>query len=228
MRAEGQKRKAAPEISTQERDSKRPKNAGKGQDTRKNGISIKSSVPKVQDLPTKSNGTKKAQKMDKKSLVEEHLDIGIGSEDDLGSSELEEDFDDAQVTGLDALGSASEDDEFDQDDELSGEDSVVDSDEDNHPQGMWSEDEDDEDAKDRLTAANIEGLSMQLDQDIADEEDDADLHQEGQHRHREAEGVRRLVVPGDIPPAEKQRGDQRRHRGHGHVLGHARCFAARR
>ncbi|KAF2128601.1 NOL1/NOP2/sun family putative RNA met [Dothidotthia symphoricarpi CBS 119687] len=79
------------------------------------------------------------------------------------------------VTGLDALGSASEDDEFgDSDSEL-----VDDSDEEVRKTGMWSDDEDEEDVEEKLTAANIEGLSRKLDmqQAIEDAEAAAELEE---------------------------------------------------
>ena len=83
----------------------------------------------------------------------------------------EEDFSDDEmadvnVTGLDALGSASEDDsEMDADDFDSDE-------EDTGKKAMWSDDED-EDAQEQLTAANIEGLSRKLDMQRAIEDAEA-------------------------------------------------------
>jgi ribosomal RNA methyltransferase Nop2 len=73
---------------------------------------------------------------------------------------------DVNVTGLDALGSASEDDsEIDADDFDSDE-------EDTGKKAMWSDDED-EDAQEQLTAANIEGLSRKLDMQRAIEDAEA-------------------------------------------------------
>lgn len=81
---------------------------------------------------------------------------------------MEDQLDGVQVGGLDALESDSEDeivgDDFDSD--------VVVSDEEER-QGMWSEDEDEEDAKEALTAANIEGLSNKLDAEQAEEAEEA-------------------------------------------------------
>ncbi|RDW92887.1 rRNA (cytosine-C5-)-methyltransferase NOP2 [Aspergillus mulundensis] len=55
-------------------------------------------------------------------------------------------------------------------------DSVVDSDDDDHPrQTMFSDDEDLSDAEEKLTAANIEGLSRKLDEQRQQEEEEADL-----------------------------------------------------
>lgn len=56
------------------------------------------------------------------------------------------------------------------------EDSVFDSDQENIRHGMFSEDEDDSDAEQKLTAANIEGLSQKLDLQQADV--DAEAQQE--------------------------------------------------
>ncbi|KAI1615892.1 ribosomal RNA small subunit methyltransferase F [Exophiala viscosa] len=78
----------------------------------------------------------------------------------------------------DAFLSASEDDELAQEEleqEGSG-DSVFDSDPDEQPRRMFSEDEDESDAEAKLTAANIEGLSRKLDREQA--EVDAEAEQE--------------------------------------------------
>ena len=95
------------------------------------------------------------------------------SDDEVDFSDVSDDVDDsdimdgvvvdAKVSGLDALGSASEDDsEIDDDD--------FDSDVDTGKKAMWSDDEDDEDVQEQLTAANIEGLSRKLDMQRAIEE----------------------------------------------------------
>ncbi|KAJ4395240.1 rRNA (cytosine-C5-)-methyltransferase nop2 [Didymella pomorum] len=86
---------------------------------------------------------------------------------DLSDDDEMEDADGAvKVSGLDALGSASEDDsEIDDDD--------FDSDVETGKKAMWSDDEDDEDVQEQLTAANIEGLSRKLDMQRAIEEAEA-------------------------------------------------------
>jgi len=95
------------------------------------------------------------------------------SDDEVDFSDVSDDVDDsdimdgvvvdAKVSGLDALGSASEDDsEIDDDD--------FDSDVDTGKKAMWSDDEDDEDVQEQLTAANIDGLSRKLDMQRAIEE----------------------------------------------------------
>ncbi|EXJ93935.1 hypothetical protein A1O1_02328 [Capronia coronata CBS 617.96] len=77
-------------------------------------------------------------------------------------------LDEASLSGL-------EDDEIaeaDLDQEVS-DDSVFDSDPDEQPRRMFSEDEDESDAEAKLTAANIEGLSRKLDQQQAEVEAEA-------------------------------------------------------
>ncbi|KAK3202394.1 hypothetical protein GRF29_161g1006616 [Pseudopithomyces chartarum] len=94
---------------------------------------------------------------------------------------LEDRLDRVHVTGLDALGSASESegsDDLDLDDDEfgdAGSDDFVDS-EDEQPakkNAMWSDDEDDDNVEEKLTAANIEGLSRKLDMQRAIEEAEA-------------------------------------------------------
>ena len=95
--------------------------------------------------------TKQAQAIveDVDSLDED--DILDGDDDEVGG------LDDA--VGLDALGSSDE--------ELLQDDDFVDSDDPDVQRAMWSEDEDDSDAEEALTAANIAGLSQRLDDKTA-------------------------------------------------------------
>lgn len=90
-------------------------------------------------------------------------------EDDFsGIEESDADMGDiVNVTGLDALGSASEDESEIDDDDF---DSDV---EDTGKKAMWSDDEDDAEVQEQLTAANIEGLSRKLDMQRAIEEAEA-------------------------------------------------------
>ncbi|KNG47177.1 NOL1/NOP2/sun family putative RNA met [Stemphylium lycopersici] len=93
-------------------------------------------------------------------------------EDDLSEDDSDlMDEDDINVTGLDALGSASEGEESIDEDEFDSD--VVDSDTEIRKTAMWSDDEDDEDAEEKLTAANIAGLSRKLDEQKAIEEAEA-------------------------------------------------------
>jgi ribosomal RNA methyltransferase Nop2 len=113
----------------------------------------KNGGPKTAKGASKTNGTsKKAPAVDDDS---DDMDAGL---------------DGVNVTGLDALGSADEmDDDFDDSDlEL-----VDDSDDEPRRMGMWSSDEDEDDVEEKLTAANIEGLSKKLDMQKAVEEAEA-------------------------------------------------------
>jgi ribosomal RNA methyltransferase Nop2 len=93
-------------------------------------------------------------------------------EDDLSEDDSDlMDEDNINVTGLDALGSASEGEESIDEDEFDSD--VVDSDTEIRKTAMWSDDEDDEDAEEKLTAANIAGLSRKLDEQKAVEEAEA-------------------------------------------------------
>jgi ribosomal RNA methyltransferase Nop2 len=89
---------------------------------------------------------------------------------------MENGLEDVNVTGLDALGSASEDEEdleLDDDDFADSGSDIMDSDTEVKRNAMWSDDEDEEDAEEKLTAANIEGLSRKLDMQRAVEEAEA-------------------------------------------------------
>lgn len=110
---------------------------------------------------------KKAPKGRSKAAAEpEYADIEIDEEfgdSDLeladAASDLEEDDDEPQKLGDDFLGSDS---------------SVYDSDDDRRKEEfVFSEDEDDSDGEERLTAANIEGLSRKLDKKLEEEAADA-------------------------------------------------------
>ncbi|KAF2680221.1 NOL1/NOP2/sun family putative RNA met [Lentithecium fluviatile CBS 122367] len=103
------------------------------------------------------------------------------SDDDELSDDLEgledpdiadEELDGVNVTSLDALGSASESEGL-EDDDFGDSDHVMDSDEEVRRVGMWSDDEDDDNIEEKLTAANIEGLSRKLDMQKAIEEAEA-------------------------------------------------------
>ncbi|KAL5389036.1 hypothetical protein DPSP01_002739 [Paraphaeosphaeria sporulosa] len=104
------------------------------------------------------------------------------SDDDISDEELDdaEDGLDAKVTRLDALGSDIDSEDLDdldlQDDEFGDDGSVLDSGDDEKPMkknAMWSDDEDDDDIEEKLTAANIEGLSRKRDMEIAIREAEA-------------------------------------------------------
>ncbi|KAH7122634.1 cytosine-5--methyltransferase NCL1 [Dendryphion nanum] len=109
---------------------------------------------------------------------DEDISDGIGDWDEIDDSDvLEAGLDGVRVSGLDALGSASEDDLLDDNDEFDNED-VMDPDNDIRKKAMWSDDEDEDEIAEKLTAANIEGLSRKLDAERALEEEDADAEME--------------------------------------------------
>ncbi|KAF2654748.1 NOL1/NOP2/sun family putative RNA met [Lophiostoma macrostomum CBS 122681] len=91
---------------------------------------------------------------------------------------MEDPLDGVNVTGLDALGSASDSDEADDDEFGESGSDVVDSDTEVRKAGLWSDDEDEDDIEEKLTAANIEGLSRKLDMQKAIEEAEAQAEME--------------------------------------------------
>ncbi|KAF2798372.1 NOL1/NOP2/sun family putative RNA met [Melanomma pulvis-pyrius CBS 109.77] len=97
----------------------------------------------------------------------------VSDEEMSDADDLETAMEGVNVTGLDALGSASESEDL-VDDEFPDSDSdIVDSDDDVRKVGMWSDDEDEEEVKEKLTAANIVGLSRKLDMQKAIEDAEA-------------------------------------------------------
>ncbi|KAF2630271.1 NOL1/NOP2/sun family putative RNA met [Macroventuria anomochaeta] len=114
----------------------------------------------------------KAAKPAKKSApppVSDDEDVFSDASDGVDDPDVMEDvLGDVKVTGLDALGSASEDDS-----EIDDDDDDFDSDVEPTKNAMWSDDEDEDDAQEQLTAANIEGLSRKLDMQRAIEEAEA-------------------------------------------------------
>ncbi|KAJ8121031.1 hypothetical protein ONZ43_g2416 [Nemania bipapillata] len=128
-------------------------------------------------LNGKSNGTKAAKPIpsqiskgvkskSKKSKPEPELDLEDIS-DGIGGG-----FSDEDMSSLDEEGGLA-------DDFLGSDDSVYDSEGEVERKAMFSEDEDDSDAEEKLTAANIVGLSRKLDEERAEEEaaDQAELQE---------------------------------------------------
>ncbi|KAF2203715.1 NOL1/NOP2/sun family putative RNA met, partial [Delitschia confertaspora ATCC 74209] len=173
------KRKDAPAAQPEERgkrrrrevlrEKKEAKEAAAKGDKKKtvvNGTKGKKAAPVANGEKTRVKG-----KLVKKAPPPPESDED--SEDD--SDAIDEDDvmeDHVAISGLDALGSASEDDLDDDEFADSGSD-VMDSDDDVRKAGMWSEDEDEDDVQEKLTAANIEGLSRKLDMQRAVEEAEA-------------------------------------------------------
>ncbi|PYH48518.1 rRNA (cytosine-C5-)-methyltransferase NOP2 [Aspergillus saccharolyticus JOP 1030-1] len=136
-----------------------------------NGKATNGKAAKVEVAKAKGKGkeqkpaaaTKKSSFMDSDDEAEDDEDAWS----DLDDEEMQDD----EFGDLDAV-SDDDDDEMASDDE----DSVVDSEDDDHPrEAMFSDDEDLSDAEERLTAANIEGLSRKLDLARQEEEEEAEL-----------------------------------------------------
>lgn len=123
----------------------------------KNGAAVKkNSTAAVAAKKTKAvaPAPKKKQLLDPDSSDDDD-DIDMGSDEGAGGALLGEDSDDERILlGDDFLGSDDDD-----------EDDVLDSDIEDDGKGgfVFSDDEDESDAEEKLTAANIEGLSRKLD-----------------------------------------------------------------
>ena len=170
------KRKDAPPATTEQKPGKKRRTDTKA--PKKNASSAVANGARTngRSKPTKSEKPTKPTKSLPPPSDDETSEEESDAIDDPDATE--DPLDDVNVTGLDALGSASESEDLDGfDDEFAGNDSddVVDSDDEQHVRKgtMWSDDEDDDDAQEKLTAANIEGLSRKLDMQRAIEEAEA-------------------------------------------------------
>ncbi|KAK0386483.1 hypothetical protein NLU13_6318 [Sarocladium strictum] len=106
----------------------------------------------------KTNGKAKAKKPIQ--ALEDLSDDEMG--DELDVEDLDVDDEGAPTLGDDFLGSDSDSDVYDSDEDVG------------HGKAMFSEDEDDSDAEEKLTAANIEGLSRKLDRELAEQAAEAE------------------------------------------------------
>ncbi|KAF2755998.1 NOL1/NOP2/sun family putative RNA met [Pseudovirgaria hyperparasitica] len=141
---------------------------------------VKSAAPALKPA---TNGAKKQKKEKKQSppppppppAESDSEEEDEDSSDDAASNSDAMEGQLKKTNGLDALG--SDDEELDGEDEYVGsdDDSVMDSDDDAgaRKERMWSEDEDEEALAEKLTAANIEGLSRKMDMDKAREDAEA-------------------------------------------------------
>lgn len=116
-----------------------------------------------------ANGAGKEKKQKKAVEKKKPVPMDSDSEDEEMDDEFG-DLDDVSEGSLDSQEALERLSDLEDDDE---DDSVLDSEEEDHPrEAMFSDDEDLSDAEERLTAANIEGLSRKLDlQRQADEEE---------------------------------------------------------
>lgn len=136
-----------------------------------NGLDMKRRRADNKDIPPPKTSSADSRKRRKETLPKttpktpRHDDIS--DEDDSSRVENLDDLEDGVVGGgLSDMDDEEEGDDLDLELEQS-EDSVFDSDQEAAP-ARFSEDEDDSDAEEKLTAANIEGLSRKLDQQQAE------------------------------------------------------------
>lgn len=160
------KRKDAPPASVPER-TKRSRTDAREKKALKAPVPAPKSkkVPAVNGAKTRVNG----------KPVKKFAPAPVEDDDDVVSDNKDIEMANVKVTGLDALGSASEgEDDVELDDDFadSGSD-IMDSDDEIKKVGMWSDEEDEDDVEEKLTAANIEGLSRKLDMQKAVEEAEA-------------------------------------------------------
>lgn len=197
------KRKDAPVAAKQERGSKRRR---PNENLAKN--KVKHLKPILKNGNTKAdvngkpstNGAPKAKKQRKEPSpeppgdLEEDFDASDFSGDAIDDPDvMEDEVGDVHVGDLESLESGSDEEEFNLEDALEESDEEpVDSDED-AAKGMWSDD-DDEDAEERLNAANIEGLSARLDREQAEEEARARAEMEEEGLHTNIEGDRPKIL----------------------------------
>lgn len=122
----------------------------------KNGAAVKKNgTAAVAAKKTKTAPVPKKKQLLDPDSSDDNEDIDMGSDEGAGGALLGEDSDDERVLlGDDFLGSDDDD-----------EDDVLDSDIEDDGKGnfVFSDDEDESDAEEKLTAANIEGLSRKLD-----------------------------------------------------------------
>lgn len=111
-------------------------------------------------LPSQKSALKKSKKAEEVPLPMSDEDM---DDDDDAADLLNDEFDVDGIEDVEGLGSDFID---------SGSD-VYDSEEDHQTRAMFSEDEDESDAEEKLTAANIAGLTRKLDEQLAQEAADA-------------------------------------------------------
>lgn len=157
-------------LSTKRKAGEQSKPNGSGAKRRKPDSSV--------TLPTKNSSAKSKQVRGEKpsgpasKALPTHDIEEVEEEEEEGSNnfvvESLKDLEHSNVgdSGASAIDAAEDDDvELEQDE---SDDSVFDSDQDQAPPALFSEDEDESDAEEKLTAANIEGLSRELDKKQAE------------------------------------------------------------
>ncbi|RAK95428.1 rRNA (cytosine-C5-)-methyltransferase NOP2 [Aspergillus ibericus CBS 121593] len=138
---------------------------------------------------TKAEGKAKAKPVEKKPQFMDSDD----EEEEL--EELDESMLD-EFEDLDGVSDGSMDSQEEEDDD----DSIMDSDEDDHPRETMFSDEDLSDAEEKLTAANIEGLSRKLDLARQEEEEEAERELQESAMQTNIAGDRPDVFGDDVQP----------------------------
>ncbi|KAJ5032845.1 uncharacterized protein L3040_009436 [Drepanopeziza brunnea f. sp. 'multigermtubi'] len=155
-------------TSAAEKKEKKAATAGK-QKAKGNGA-------KGMGSPVQKSALKKSKKAVEVPLPDSDEDMGDASDD---PEPMGDEFDDLDAEG--GLG----------DDFLESGSEVYDSEDDHKTRAMFSEDEDESDAEEKLTAANIAGLTRKLDEQMAEEAADAQAELE--------EAALRTNIAGDRP-----------------------------
>lgn len=166
----GKKRRKAVAESEPEPEPETKKIKTKAVKAKANGKPGKEQKSTVAATPKKTSAKVEKSKKPAKKVVEPEPESeeddeswGSGSAPDLDQL-MQDEFDELDDV---SEGSGAEDGKFD-------EGSVFDSEEEDHPrEKMFSDDEDESDAEEKLTAANIEGLSRKLDEQRQLEEEEA-------------------------------------------------------
>ncbi|KAH8677988.1 NOL1/NOP2/sun family-domain-containing protein [Xylariales sp. PMI_506] len=174
---------AEPRYNKKRRTSREAAPKGKSAATKKGPKSNGQLNATKASLPTAKANGKKSKKSAAPQSDDEDISDGLG--DGFGGSDDE--FSDLEGGGAKGLG----------DDFLDSDDSVYDSDEAGQKAAMFSEDEDDSDAEEKLTAANIAGLSRKLDEEKAREEEEAQAELEEAALQTNIEGDRPHILTDD-------------------------------
>ncbi|KAI1010356.1 hypothetical protein LB503_005449 [Fusarium chuoi] len=147
---------------------------------KRNGVTAKKDVKKTKVAKSakpaapapepKANGKVKKSKKALAPALEDVSDEEMDDEFDLEDLDDDSDLEGGAGLGDDFLGSDDDDSVFDSDEDAGGK----------NTKAMFSEDEDESDAEEKLTAANIAGLSRKLDAQMAEEaaEAEAEMAQE--------------------------------------------------
>lgn len=144
--------------------SKKRRTNGAGEGKKNSGAQKATKAKLTNSLPSQKPAPKKSQKPEAVPLPESDDDMEDADSDE--ADLMNDEFDDL---------SGSEEGEGLGDDFPDSGSEVYDSDEDHQKtRAMFSEDEDESDAEEKLTAANIAGLTRKLDEQIAQEAEDAE------------------------------------------------------